>query len=48
LLKFKKEKEALRLYLEKVRISIPLANGKKGYPFILPGASLKNYIEELL
>jgi hypothetical protein len=46
LVKFKTEKDALRLYLEKVKISVPLANGRRGMPLISPGELLKKYLEE--
>ena len=46
ILKFKSEKDALKLYLEKNRINVPLITGKKGMPFMCPGELLKRYIEE--
>jgi hypothetical protein len=46
LIKFKSEKDALKLYLEKVRINVPLVTGKKGTPFICTGNLLRKYIEQ--
>ncbi len=46
-IKFRVEKDALKFYLEKVKVSVSLVTGKKGMPFIFPGELLKKYIEEM-
>lgn len=46
LVKLKNEKDALKLLLEKNRISLPLVNGKKGSPLMIVGDLLKKYIDE--
>ena len=46
LIKLKNEKDALKLLLEKNRISLPLVNGKKGSPLMIVGDLLKKYIDE--
>jgi len=45
-IKFRVEKDALKLYLEKIKINLPLVSGKKGMPYVYPGELLKKYLEE--
>ncbi len=45
LLKFKTEKDALKVYLEKVRINLPLIQGKKGMPMCVAGQLLRNFMD---
>jgi len=44
---FSSEKDAIKLFLEKVRLNLTLANGKKGMPGIFPGDALIKYLEEM-
>jgi hypothetical protein len=44
---FSSEKDAIKLFLEKVKLNLPLANGKKGMPGIFPGDALIKYLEEM-
>lgn len=43
---FTSEKDAIKIFLEKVKFNLPLANGKKGMPLILMGDALIKYLEE--
>jgi hypothetical protein len=42
---FVSEKDALKIFLEKVRLNLPLADGKKGSPWIYPSDALIKYLE---
>ena len=46
LVKFKNDKDALRIYLEKTVLHLPLINQRNGSPFMIMGGLLKKYIEE--
>ena len=41
----KYDKDALKIYLEKCKLLLPLLGGRKGIPFMIPGNLLKTYIE---
>jgi hypothetical protein len=45
-IKFKHEKEALRFYIEKNKLSFPLIGNRKGSPNIQPTELLKEYIDK--
>jgi hypothetical protein len=44
--KFHSEKDALRVYLEKVKLNLHLSNGKRGQPMLYPGELLRKFIED--
>ncbi len=46
LIKLRSEKDALRLYLEKIKLNIPLVHNKKGNPNIALTNYLRRFIEE--
>lgn len=45
--KFTQNKDALKVFLDRVRLNLPLSNGKKGCPQMKPGNLLRIYIEEM-
>ena len=45
IIKMKYDKDALKIYLEKCKLLLPLLGGRKGIPLMIPGNLLKNYIE---
>ena len=45
-IKLKSEKDALKLFLEKTKVNLPLSNGKKGMPYLYPGGLFKSYLEK--
>jgi hypothetical protein len=45
IIKMKYDKDALKIYLEKCKLLLPLLGGRKGIPFMIPGNLLKTYIE---
>ena len=46
-LKFAQDKDALRVFLDRMKLNLPLSNGKKGCPQMKPGNLLRIYIEEM-
>jgi hypothetical protein len=44
-IRFKNEKDAIKIYLDKIKINLPLINHKKGTPMMYPGNLLKTYLE---
>jgi hypothetical protein len=46
LIKFKHEKEAIKFYVERSKITLPLVNNRKGSPHIQPTELLKDYLDK--
>ena len=45
IVRLKYDKDALKIYLEKIKILLPLLGGRKGNPLMIIGNLLKTYIE---
>ena len=44
--KFRSDKDALKVYLEKIKLVLPLVNNKKGSPMLIIGDLLRKYIDQ--
>jgi len=46
-IKFHDDMDAVKVYLNKIKINLTLVNNQKGYPEILPGNLLSEYMKNL-
>jgi hypothetical protein len=46
-IKFQEDMDAVKVFLNKIRINLPLVNNHKGFPEMLPGSLLSEYMKGL-
>lgn len=46
-IKFQDEMDGVKVFLNKIRINLPLVNNHKGFPEILPGSLLVEFMKGL-